>query len=507
VYTPPRVALTTVHRVTLLVSDGWGGSTTGIVDIVVNPSPVSLNVAPLAVATASSANTGGGQSAAKAIDGIISGYPTNSSAEWAAQGGQLAGTWFTLTWNVPQLVSRIVLYDRINTADRILGGTLLFSDGSSLLVGSLPNDGAAYSLSFAPKTVTSLTLQITAAQGWSTGLAEIQVFDTWGQSSNSSPVLTAGPTASPATITADQTSALTVSATDVDGDVLSYLWTAAIGTVVGNGNSAVYTPPIVSALTSAQVTVTVMDGRGGSASGVVTVTILIPNTPPVVTVGPTANPATVSDIETSALSVSATDPNGDALSYSWAATAGSVTGTGATAVYTPPRVTAMTVLTVTVTVTDVWGSSVTGAVAITVTPSGLPFNVALSATATASSQTTKSGQTANKAIDGVVSGYPVNSSAEWAAAGGQRAGTWFTLTWSTPQVISEVVLHDRINTSDRILAGTLVFSDGSSLTVGALPNDGAPYSLSFTPKTITSVTLQITSAQGWSTGLAEIEVY
>jgi LmbE family N-acetylglucosaminyl deacetylase len=507
VYAPPRVALTTVHRVTLSVSDGWGGVATGSVDIVVNPSPVSLNVAPLAAATASSANTGGGQSAAKAIDGIISGYPTNSSAEWATQGGQLAGTWFTLTWSAPQLVSRVVLYDRINTSDRILGGTILFSDGSSLPVGSLPNSGAPYSLNFAPKTVTSLTLQITAAQGWSTGLAEIQVFDTWGQNSNSAPVLTAGPTASPATITADQTTGLIVSATDVDGDVLGYSWSATVGSVVGSGNTAVYTPPVVMALTQDQVTVTVTDGRGGSVTGVVTVTILIPNSPPAVTSGPVATPAMISDVETSTLSVTATDPNGDAVSYSWAATAGTVTGTGATATYTPPRVTATMVYTVTVTVTDAWGATVTGTAAITVTASGLPINVARNATATASSQNASRGQGAAKAIDGVISGYPVNSTAEWAATGGQLAGTSFTLTWSSPQTVSEVVLHDRINTSDRIMAGTLVFSDGSSLTVGALPNDGAAYRLTFAPKTVTSLTLQITSAQGWSTGLAEIEVY
>jgi hypothetical protein len=507
VYTPPRVAVTTVYRVTLSVSDGWGGSATGTVDIVVNPSPVSLNVAPLAVATASSANTGGGQGAAKAIDGIISGYPTNSSAEWAAQGGNLAGTWFTLTWSSPQLVSRVVLYDRINTSDRILGGTLLFSDGSSLPVGSLPNEGAPYSLSFAPKTVTSLTLQVTAAQGWSTGLAEIQVFDTWGQSSNTSPVLTAGPTASPATITADQTSGLAVTATDNDGDVLSYTWAAAIGTVVGSGNTAVYTPPVVSVLTQDQVTVTVTDGRGGSVTGTATVTILIPNTPPVLTSGPSAIPATISDVETSTLSVTASDPNGDTLNYTWSATGGTVAGAGDTAVYTPPRVTVTTVYHVTVTVTDVWGGSVVGTVDVVVESSGLPFNVASVAVATASSQNTRAGQTAAKAIDGIVSGYPVDSSAEWAASGGQRAGTWFTLTWSTPQTISEVVLHDRINTSDRILGGTLVFSDGSSMAVGALPNDGAAYRLTFAPKTVTSLTFTVTSAQGWSTGLAEIEVY
>jgi len=506
VYTPPRVAVTTVHRVTLSVTDGWGGSVTGSVDIMVNPSPVSLNVAPLAVATASSANTGDGQSAAKAIDGIISGYPTNSIAEWAAQGGQLAGTWFTLTWSVPQLVSRVVLYDRINTTDRILGGTILFSDGTSLAVGALPNDGAPYGLSFPAKTITSLTLQITAAQGWSTGLAEIRVFDTLGQNSNTAPVVTAGPTASPTTIAGGQTSALTVAATDVDGDVLAYSWSATGGAVTGTGAAAVYTPPTVTANTVYQVSVTVTDGRGGSTTGSVSITVTAPNTPPQITLGPTATLGTITDIQTSGVSVTASDADGDVLSYSWAASGGTVTGSGTTVTFAPPRVTTTTNYRVTVVVSDGRGGSAIGFVDISVTPSGAPVNLALTAVATASSQNTSRGQGASKAIDGVVSGYPVDSTKEWAATGGRLTAT-FTLTWSAPQTISEVVLHDRINTSDRILGGTLVFSDGSSLPVGALPNDGAAYRLAFASKTVTSLTLQITSAQGWSTGLAEIEAY
>jgi LmbE family N-acetylglucosaminyl deacetylase len=506
VYTPPRVAVTTVHRVTLSVSDGWGGVATGSVDIVVNPSPVSLNVALLAVATASSANTGAGQSAAKAIDGIISGYPTNSSAEWAAAGGQKAGTWFTLAWSAPQLVSRVVLYDRINTSDRILGGTLLFSDGSTLAVGALPNTGAPYSLSFPAKTVTSLTLQITAAQGWSTGLAEIQVFDTLGQTSNAAPVISSGPTASLTTIAGGQTSSLSVTASDADGDALAYNWSATGGIVTGTGATAVYTPPTVTVTTVYQVSVTVTDGRGGSTTGSVSITVTAPNIPPQISVGPTATPGVITDIETTSVSVTASDVDGDTLSYGWSANGGTAAGSGATVTYTPPRVTVTTSYRVTVVVSDGRGGTATNFVDIMVTPSGAPVNFARNATASASSQNTGAGQTAAKAIDGVVSGYPVNSSNEWAASGGQLSAT-FTLTWSAPQTISEVVLHDRINTSDRIIAGSVAFSDGSSLPVGALPNDGAAYRLTFAPKTVTSLTLQITSAQGWSTGLAEIEVY
>jgi hypothetical protein len=159
---------------------------------------------------------------------------------------------------------------------------------------------------------------------------------------------------------------------------------------------------------------------------------------------------------------------------------------------------------VTVTVSDGRGGSTNGSVSVTVTPSGLPINIAMTAAATASTQRVNQGPA--KAIDGVVSGYPVDNTKEWATVS-QTTGAWITLTWSTPQTISRIVLHDRINTDDRITGGTLTFSDGSTLAVSALPNDGSAYTLNFPAKTVTSVTLQVTAARGSNVGLAEFEVY
>jgi hypothetical protein len=294
-----------------------------------------------------------------------------------------------------------------------MAGTLQFSDGTTLAVGALPNDGSNYQLDFPTKTITSVTLQINSAQGSNTGLAEFEAYN-------------------------------------------------------------IPPPP--------------------------------PNRPSQITAGPTANGATITDIQTSNLSVTATDPDGDPLVYTWSATGGSIAGAGATVVYTPPRTTLAAVFRIDVAVSDGRGGNVTGSVNITVNPSGTPFNVARYATVTASSQSTGTGQQASKAIDGVVSGYPADASREWAAVN-QTAGAWITLTWSSPQLISRLILHDRINGSDRVMAGTLQFSDGTTLAVGALPNDGSNYQLDFPTKTITSVTLQINSAQGSNTGLAEFEVY
>ena len=95
-------------------------------------------------------------------------------------------------------------------------------------------------------------------------------------------------------------------------------------------------------------------------------------------------------------------------------------------------------------------------------------DLALFATATASSQNTSTGQTANKAIDGVIDGYPGDYTKEWATAGG-GAGSWLKLTWSSPQTVNTIVLYDRPNLNDQITGGNIQFSDRSSVTVGTLP--------------------------------------
>src|SRR5437660_12616684 len=92
--------------------------------------------------------------------------------------------------------------------------------------------------------------------------------------------------------------------------------------------------------------------------------------------------------------------------------------------------------------------------------------MALFVTATASSENTADGQTADKAIDGVIDGYPGDYTKEWATAGG-GAGSWLKLTWSSAQTINKIVLYDRPNLSDQITGGNIQFSDGSSITISA----------------------------------------
>ena len=369
-YRPPVVSAPTTCRITVFVADGRGGIASNFVDVTVTPSTSPQNVAGLATATASSeANGAHRQIAAKAIDGIVGGYPTDAQREWASS-GELAGAWIQLTWTTPVTISRSVLHDRINTSDQILSGTLRFSDGSSLLVGALPDDGVGLTTDFSARTVTWIRFEVASARGGAVGLAEWEVFTTPSAPSNAPPQITAGPTATPATINDLQTSTLSVSATDADGDPLTYSWIASGGSISGAGATVTFTPPRVTSSTSFRIDVQIADGRGSSTTGFVIVNVTPqPNTSPQISAGPTATPATISVGQTSSLSVSATDANGDPLTYAWVASGGSISGSGATVTFTPPAVTSTTSFRIDVNVTDGRGGSVTGFVNVSVTGS------------------------------------------------------------------------------------------------------------------------------------------
>lgn len=135
-------------------------------------------------------------------------------------------------------------------------------------------------------------------------------------------------------------------------------------------------------------------------------------------------------------------------------------------------------------------------------------NVGPLATATASSESTATGQVASKAVDGVPSGYPDDYTKEW-ATDGQGTGAWIQLDWSRPYCVEKVVLHDRPNLADQVLSGTLVWSDASVVAVAELDNAGGATETSFAPRVVRAVrfTIDQVSPSTESVGLAEFEVY
>jgi len=377
-----------------------------------------VNVARLAgvSVSASSQNTGTGQTAAKAVDGSAVGYPGDHTREWATAGGGV-GSWIQLSWSAPVTIDRVVLFDRPNTDDRVNGGSLVFSSGDPVVVGQLSNSGAATTVTFPARTVTSVRLNITSVSTTThnVGMAEFEVWGETGAPVNQAPTARAG---------ADQ-----------------------------------------SVVTGA---VTTLDGSASS------------------------------------------DPEGTALSFAWSQTGGPAVALSSTSV-AKPTFTPTTAggYTFQLTVSDGALTS-TDAVIVTVLSPSTSSNVARMAgvSVSASSQNSGSGQTAAKAVDGSAAGYPGDSSREWATVG-EKAGAWIRLVWPAPVTVDRVVLVDRPNTDDRVTAGTLVFSDGSTAAVGQLSNSGSPFTVNFSARTVTEVRLNITavSTTTHNVGLAEFEVW
>jgi hypothetical protein len=120
-----------------------------------------------------------------------------------------------------------------------------------------------------------------------------------------------------------------VNATDADNDPLTYAYSATGGTVDGTGADARWNSSGV-AIGSYTVNAKVDDGRGGTATCSVDVAVTQrPNRPPVISCAPERSPILAG--ERVAINSTASDPDGDPLTYSYSASGGQVTGTGATA--------------------------------------------------------------------------------------------------------------------------------------------------------------------------------
>jgi len=126
-------------------------------------------------------------------------------------------------------------------------------------------------------------------------------------------------------------------ATDPDGDTLTYYWQASGGDIPSgsSGSSVTWTAPATPDTYSIQVTVE--DGRGGSATRDVSVTVeeVVVNNPPIIT-SVTPGSATVPPGGSTSVTCTATDPDGDPLTYGWQASLGTITGTGSSVTWQAP---------------------------------------------------------------------------------------------------------------------------------------------------------------------------
>jgi len=110
------------------------------------------NIAPSAKVTASSVKSDE-HSVQKAVDGLIG---IDNKGEWASASrqtswGAIDYPWIRLEWEKPKNINRIILYDRPTPQSHNAGGTLHFSDGTTVSVNQISNDGTAKAVNFPTK--------------------------------------------------------------------------------------------------------------------------------------------------------------------------------------------------------------------------------------------------------------------------------------------------------------------------------------------------------------------
>jgi hypothetical protein len=131
-------------------------------------------------------------------------------------------------------------------------------------------------------------------------------------------------------------------ATDADGDILSYQWSADGGTIKSEGSIITWVAPDTAGNYTVKVTVT--DGNGGEANNSTTIAVIDkPNQPPTITSLTRDGKLPDEDNRirqwtTVTIQCNSEDPDGDELSYMWRATGGKITGEGNTVGWTSPGV-------------------------------------------------------------------------------------------------------------------------------------------------------------------------
>lgn len=220
-------------------------------------------------------------------------------------------------------------------------------------------------------------------------------------------------------------------ASDRDDDALGYNWLASGGSISGTGAAVNWTAP--EEIGSYNVTVTVTDGRGEEAAKQVVIEVRA-------NIAPTISGLAVDadwTLPSSTLQVTCTasDPDRDALTYEWTATAGDISGTGASVNWTAPQ--EVGVYNVTIVVKDGHGSSAARLLRISVATEQPPTIEALLVTAEHCYLKTyswgyKVGKVQEYHIECVVSDNNSVMSYNWSCGDGEISGEGSTITWTAP---------------------------------------------------------------------------
>jgi hypothetical protein len=231
-------------------------------------------------------------------------------------------------------------------------------------------------------------------------------------------------------------------ATDRDGDALSYNWSASAGELNGEGATVTWTAP--DSVGSYNITVAVTDGRGEEVTKQMTVEVR-PNRAPTIS-SLTADADWTLPSGTVQVTCTASDPDGDELSYEWTATGSTIPGTGAAVNWTPPQ--QVGIYNVTVVVKDGHGSSATKTMPMSVATEQPPTIEALLVTAEhcylrTNTSPYRVGQGKNYDIQCAVADVGVQLSYDWSCDGGEVVDVsedGSRVVWTAPNASGKVTI-------------------------------------------------------------------
>ena len=245
--------------------------------------------------------------------------------------------------------------------------------------------------------------------------------------------------AEPGSILPSGNSQIVCTASDSDGDELSYGWSASGGEISGEGAVATWIAP--DSAGSYDVTVTVTDGRGGEVTNQITIAVRA-NEPPTIT-GLAAGADWSTPLGTIQVTCTASDPDGDELSYEWSSSGGSITGTGPEVIWTAPEEAG--IYDVTAVVKDGYGAEDMKSVILSVATGTPPIIEDLIVTADHKYwKETATGYKVGKANEYYIECIASNTSGElvyeWSYDGGEISGEGSLITWTSPDIESDVTV-------------------------------------------------------------------
>jgi hypothetical protein len=255
-------------------------------------------------------------------------------------------------------------------------------------------------------------------------------------------------------------------ATDRDGDDLSYNWSASAGELNGEGASVTWIAP--DSIGSYNITVTVTDGRGNNITQQRTIVVRANRAPTITDVAADADWTLPSG--TLQVMCTASDPDGDELTYQWTASGGDILGTGAAVNWNAPQETG--IYYITVVVIDSHGSSDTRTLFATVAQEEPPIIEELLVTAEhCYLKTTSTGYKVGKEqeyhIECIVSDNSSVASYNWSCDDGEISGEGSTITWTAPDPPGSSDVTITVVVSD--IAGNMATKDLALNVVNCSP--------------------------------------